>query len=532
MPQLSTEAETRGRRASAHQSTASITSPATLHVGHAPSSLHPTASNGLHRAATQPHTQHQMNIGIFSSVGATQYLVSLANPPSPPSPPRQVTTHTASLPAPPTPSHDTKTPSAGRAHACLRRRVLSLVPWSRPTGASRVDAHVRSPVAVVHGPATTVIAPHGASIRDQIPDLPRHLPTTPAAKNRITAPDRPQIMTSSSGSVGSLLAAIANLVVEGLRILSLTDKRQWGADEEEQVRALEGVLDEAKKDFQELAPLVNGQVYYENDRKHESIEELKSLRVRFNTHIQSLREWSRSGGPINPIWIRETHHLQKELHRAQCRVARRIFAFEKESSARCLGAFLVHRKQRQWATTSAVRDEEEYFQRYRDELLVCNSIGSLERFGDDDIAFVCDFCDGHIVWEDLESMPSIRTAQDVAASPISPVSPTTNNPHWQATGFTVSGHVEKQIVFAPVAIANHTAPQHRDWEAGLLCPFCEEESALPQDEHDDEDAYRPEIGYEDMTTFREHLEWYHTATQQPPSIPDATASAQDKCQIM
>lgn len=74
-------------------------------------------------------------------------------------------------------------------------------------------------------------------------------------------------MSTGSDSVGTLLAAIANLVVEGLRILSLSDKRQWGQDEYEQVRALEEVLDEAKKDFQDLSPLVNGQVYYENDRK-------------------------------------------------------------------------------------------------------------------------------------------------------------------------------------------------------------------------------------------------------------------------
>lgn len=72
---------------------------------------------------------------------------------------------------------------------------------------------------------------------------------------------------SSFDSVGTLLAAIANLIAEGLRILSLADKRQWGPDEHEQVRALTVVLDEAKQDFQDLSPLVNGQIYYENDRK-------------------------------------------------------------------------------------------------------------------------------------------------------------------------------------------------------------------------------------------------------------------------
>ena len=43
----------------------------------------------------------------------------------------------------------------------------------------------------------------------------------------------------------------------------------WGPDEHEQVRALQLALDEAKRDFQELSPLVNGQGYYERDRTGE-----------------------------------------------------------------------------------------------------------------------------------------------------------------------------------------------------------------------------------------------------------------------
>lgn len=64
-----------------------------------------------------------------------------------------------------------------------------------------------------------------------------------------------------------MLAGIAVLIGDALRIMGLADKRQWGDDEQEQVRLLEGALDEAKKDFQELSQLVNGQYYYENDRK-------------------------------------------------------------------------------------------------------------------------------------------------------------------------------------------------------------------------------------------------------------------------
>ncbi|EKJ72630.1 hypothetical protein NXS19_008825 [Fusarium pseudograminearum] len=333
---------------------------------------------------------------------------------------------------------------------------------------------------------------------------------------------------SSLDTVGSLLAAIANLLAQGLRILSLADKSHWGPDEYEQVHALASALDEAKKDFQELAPLVNGQVYYETDRKHESLEELRALKTQFTSHIEQIKDWSRSGGPINPVWIRETQTLQRKLHRAQCRATRRIYTSEKESSSRCLGAFLVYRQQRKWAMDKTVPDELEYSRRYREELRLCNAIGSFKRFGDRDIAFVCDYCDGHIIWEDIENMPSIRTFQEAAASPILTLSPTPDNPHWQATGFTKSGHQEKQMVFAPVAIANHVAPQHRDWLAGLLCPYCETESTVPQEQYDDEDAYRPDLGYEDMDAYQEHLEWQHTVTA-PTSQAQATS---DNCIVM
>lgn len=77
-------------------------------------------------------------------------------------------------------------------------------------------------------------------------------------------------MSGALDSVGTLLADIANLLADGLRILRLADKRHWGLDEHEQVHALVVALDDAKKDFQELAPLVNGQPYYENDRKRAS----------------------------------------------------------------------------------------------------------------------------------------------------------------------------------------------------------------------------------------------------------------------
>lgn len=71
----------------------------------------------------------------------------------------------------------------------------------------------------------------------------------------------------SLDTVGTLLAAIANLLQESLQLLRQSDTSLWGADEHEQVRVLEETLDEAKKDFQELSPLVKGQLYYQNDRQ-------------------------------------------------------------------------------------------------------------------------------------------------------------------------------------------------------------------------------------------------------------------------
>lgn len=75
--------------------------------------------------------------------------------------------------------------------------------------------------------------------------------------------------SNEAQTVGTLLAAIARCLTEAVRILMFADKRQWGPDEFEQTRVLEEALDEAKKDFQEMAPLVHGQFYYENDRTRE-----------------------------------------------------------------------------------------------------------------------------------------------------------------------------------------------------------------------------------------------------------------------
>ncbi|KAK7750601.1 hypothetical protein SLS62_007448 [Diatrype stigma] len=226
----------------------------------------------------------------------------------------------------------------------------------------------------------------------------------------------------SNESVGSLLAVIAHSLNDALRILMFADKRAWGPDEFEQLRLLEETLDEAKKDFQELPALVNGRFYYEHDRKSDSLHELRNLCARFSLHSQNFKDWLRQGGPINPVWAVETITLRGELHRAQCHAAQRVYDAERATTTRCLGALQVYRVQRppelvatqqQQQQSHRPQDSQDHYQlprpRHLEELAACNKTGNFERFGDYDIAFVCDFCDGYLVWEDLREMPSIRS---------------------------------------------------------------------------------------------------------------------------
>ncbi|KAK4168949.1 hypothetical protein QBC43DRAFT_83304 [Cladorrhinum sp. PSN259] len=389
----------------------------------------------------------------------------------------------------------------------------------------------------------------------------------------------------ASETVGSLLAAIANAFNDALRILMYADKRHWGPDEFEQTRALEDALEDAKKDFQEMAPLVHGQFYYENDRTAESILELQTLLEKVHEHHDSLKNWARQGGPINPIWVRDTAQLKRDLHLAQCHAARRIFAAEQDGP-RCLGAFQVYRQQKRNEAERLRRQREreelppwqqqheqsveDAAARERGELpgdlrrrssmeeLVphCNAVGRFQRLSGDtqDAAFVCDFCNGFIVWPDLKSMPSARTplpASSAAAFtagggdaknksiPPPENSKTINNgyPHWQAPGISAETGEEKVIVFPPLAIANHMAPEPGDWQAGLMCPYCEEDTYLDEGEDSSEVKYvQDEMGFPDLEAFRAHLEWYHTAMAVPPisslvtnALPTAVA---DTCRIM
>ncbi|KAK3327567.1 hypothetical protein B0T19DRAFT_166617 [Cercophora scortea] len=348
-------------------------------------------------------------------------------------------------------------------------------------------------------------------------------------------------------TVGSLLANIATLLSDSLRILMYADKRRWGPDEFEQIRALEEALDDAKKDFQELALLVNGQFYYQNDRTAQSVAELRALQTKFEFHSQNFRDWARQGGPINPIWARETTALKRELHRAQCRTTRRIFAAEQEGN-RCLGAFQVYRQQRrneaerqrrqrdrdslppwqQQQQDHAPQQPDDTPRRSLEELVpCCNTVGRFERYGQNDVAFVCDFCDGFIVWPDLQSMPAAR--MPLVPAPMA----TETYPNWQARGKSTTNGEEKTVVFAPLAIANHIAPEPGEWLATILCPYCEDYTYFDQGEDSEEDVkyVQDEKGFEDLEAFQKHLEWSHTAVAVPSILPALPATASN-CRVM
>lgn len=263
-------------------------------------------------------------------------------------------------------------------------------------------------------------------------------------------------------------------------------------------------------------------------------------------HIQNIREWSRSGGPVNAVWVRDTKSLQRDLHRAQCRAAQRVFGTAHETSHRCLGAFIVHRKQRAWAAARRAGATEYDCQRRQiDEVNECHTIGGFERFGDLDMAFICDFCDGHLLWDDIDSVPTARAVSDSLpeTSPATPgvgsLLPTTNPVQdgagemlgeWQATGITQSGQEAKRVIYPPLAIASHMAPRTGDWLARLTCPLCED-VIEPQDIDDEEDIWQPENRFEDLQALQEHLEWQHAPANAPSALP-VSLPFTDKCVVM
>ncbi|GAP92726.1 hypothetical protein SAMD00023353_8900190 [Rosellinia necatrix] len=453
------------------------------------------------------------------------------------------------------------------------------------------------------------------------------------------------------GTVGSLLAIIANSIQDALRTLMFADKRAWRSPEFEQLRLLEETLDEAKRDFQELPALVNGRLYYENDRKADSLDELHELCTRFKEHSQNFKNWVRAGGPIEPEWATETRWLRRELHRTQCRAVRRIHDDLEGSSMRprCLGALIVRRsQQRQWPSTSQPKlppGSHSHSHSYshsrshshsapqpppppqlsqhprnglpaitttstttttttttthsdsilNNEIAACNSTGTFQRLGpgNRDIAFVCDFCDGFLVWEDLRSMPSTRQRASTSQADM--------QDSWAATGFAHprSHHdddhhhphpnnylagggqgqdsdveleessggnnshngnpnfggatmarattmmrdadadadverrgAEKTIVFSPVAVANHLPPEPGEWLAPLLCPLCDEYYYEEQGD-DDMDRVRytqDERGFESVAALQAHFEWTHAGLL--PGLANVVAPKASSCAVM
>lgn len=88
-------------------------------------------------------------------------------------------------------------------------------------------------------------------------------------------------------------------------------------------------------------------------------------------------------------------------------------------------------------------------------------------------------------------------------------------------GQAATAKKEKQIVFPPLAIANHMAPEPGDWRARVLCPYCEEETYMDPGGEDSEEEARynqDERGFGDVEAFRAHLEWSHTAMVAVPQV--------------
>lgn len=442
--------------------------------------------------------------------------------------------------------------------------------------------------------------------------------------------------TLKTDTVGSLLADIANCLNDTILAFRVADHRYWGVDEFEQLKRLEHALDEAAKDFQELSPLVHGQYYYENDRNLFSLAELAQIRDLWYSHKNTFQDWLRDGGPIDSMLARQTTHLTKLLHRAQCRAAGRIFASAREESHRCLGAHLVGRagseaqrfREPHRPSLTSVPERESLGSisesvgrsswmgsmgapgsiEEREQVAMCNIVGKFERHGDRDIAFTCDYCDGYIVWEDLSALPttklkrstkeqakehrqsrdrdsllalrknrgprelilpryraeqqlvsmelenrsSVTMSSDAGTrSSIVSDAPTGTSAsstllgdenskvghNWMATGISFSSAendpdspAEKKVVFAPIAIANHVPPLDGEWQARLLCPYCDDWVG-----YDNEEAVKyaqDENGFENHEQLLEHMLWYHVPGYLE-NLSTATATTGSKnCIIM
>jgi hypothetical protein len=172
---------------------------------------------------------------------------------------------------------------------------------------------------------------------------------------------------------------------------------------------------------------------------------------------------------------------------------------------------------------------------------VCNAVGRFERFGEEDIAFVCDYCDGFIVWEDLDVMPASRTPAEATSASLRTDAgqPSDSYPSWQATGRSRTTSEDKTVVFAPLAIANHCAPAGVDWQSRIYCPFCDDYEYFAQGDDEVERLryVQDDAGFPDLASFQEHLAWQHSEVARPAvsafsaAVLPASMSA-GKCVVM
>ena len=124
------------------------------------------------------------------------------------------------------------------------------------------------------------------------------------------------------------------------------------------------------------------------------------------------------------------------------------------------------------------------------------------------------------------NMPSARA----------PIPTETGYPNWQARALSHDTQTEeKTVVFAPLAIANHIAPEQGEWQARISCPYCDDYTYFDQGEDGEEDVkyVQDDKGFESLQAFQAHLEWYHTAIAVPalgvPKLPTASTS---NCRVM
>lgn len=279
-------------------------------------------------------------------------------------------------------------------------------------------------------------------------------------------------------------------------------------------------------------------MYFERDARGETLDELRGVLGRVERHGGVFRGWVEAGGGINPEWVRETGRVGRELGRVMRRGARRVWEAGREEGGRCLGGEVVGRVVRRvraerrgeravWQDGERGRNGKGRERRGSLERVVpeCNAVGRFERIGGEDVGFVCDFCDGYLVWGNLADVPSERKVEGPEVD---------GYPNWAAVGrrsrVEEGEDGEKAVVFAPLVIANHVPPKHGEWTSRIICPYCEEYTYIDSADDGDGETKWPtdQEGFETVQAFQEHLQWTHTALPKP-ALPFAVDG---KCAVM